>query len=480
MKRPTRALSLGGSIALVTSILTMTLTVACPWLSGPPGPKAPTGGRPECPGDGARLPVYKDTIQPPVVDHFLGTLPLSEPITDIPEFHDCQRFVVAGASDTSYDSLYAIFASYRLNSLMTDLDSFPRTIRSGREFHIVSKGTSRVSVPVATVWTDGAYGPLGIKRGYNCVFLYRDATPSGWGAKMVPLAIPDTNCLGEFDPNASGLVLEVKSQQTSTAYSFQDYPAVARWDWDSVGSVQYLGIKCGAAWCEVGPPGFHPSAPYGGPLGTFHPVSTILLSGQQQQRVTNIKGWYDAQVLDNVVNGTQVPGHVHGVIIPSPWSEFLPSDLPPFSASVLPAGYKVFKDTWVHMANVYLDGDYKWNLSQGVNQIWVCLEVGATGGCGVPLNQPPLWPPWHRALNSCDKDDDINTVVWWAKIVRADGKPMFRCVKRRGHGQKLVAWNTTAAAADVFAAIPGTARWRWILDDAGEWSKCETGCCTGH
>ena len=48
-----------------------------------------------------------------------GELPLSGPITNIPEFHDCQRFL--SRDGASFDSLFAIFASFKMDETIGSL-----------------------------------------------------------------------------------------------------------------------------------------------------------------------------------------------------------------------------------------------------------------------------------------------------------------------------------------------------------------------
>ena len=60
-----------------------------------------------CPGDPVEMAIV-DGRTGAVLRTMTG-LPPSEPITNIPEFHDCQRLMVGG----EYDSLYAIFAAFQ-------------------------------------------------------------------------------------------------------------------------------------------------------------------------------------------------------------------------------------------------------------------------------------------------------------------------------------------------------------------------------
>jgi hypothetical protein len=36
----------------------------------------------------------------------------------------------------------------------------------------------------------------------------------------------------------------------------KDIPPVARWDYDTANHQQYIGLRCGGEWCEVGHSGF--------------------------------------------------------------------------------------------------------------------------------------------------------------------------------------------------------------------------------
>jgi len=90
-------------------------------------------GRVECPRQWGRIPLFfehvdyehlKDSLKRYQIEqgaHGLefhptnGELSPAGPITNIPEFHDCQRFV--SNPGASFDSLFAIFASFRLDSV---------------------------------------------------------------------------------------------------------------------------------------------------------------------------------------------------------------------------------------------------------------------------------------------------------------------------------------------------------------------------
>lgn len=441
------------------------LIAGVPKLATKTGVSLQENGRPECPrGDSLAIKVVDEKGN---FVRWISSVSASGPITGIPEFHDCQRFVVGRRmwpafwkQEPVYDSLYAIFAAFRL-------DTVPDT----------SQAT--LSIPVATIYSyGGTYASLGIRPGFNCLFLTPPKTSTqNWTAQMVSVA--DSNCLNlaTLKPHGTPTTLEARRTHVpaGTPFTINDYPAVARWDWGKWKTFgrQHIGIRCGHAWCEVGAPGFTPSDVYAGPAVTFQPVAPFTVPSALQPRVTAIKGWYDAQMLDIVVSGQQIPSKLYGVMIPSPWLDVLPR------TNVAP-GLRVF-DNWVQVADVWIQGgDYKGNLKAGMNEIWLCHErPRTTNRCGVPLAQPPLWPPWNRALAACDPDPDEGG-RWWAKIVPPAGTetPRYRCVKRRSHLKHLLDYE--AANPGVIIQIPGAARWRWLLDDAGEWARCGSGCCTGQ
>jgi hypothetical protein len=400
----------------------------------------------------------------------VNSIPLSDPITDVPEFHDCQRFIptpstLGGSrSPIPYDSLYAIFAAFRLDTLGAFAGEF---------------------VPVATVYSyGGRYDPLGIRPGFNCLVLSR--TPANWKATMVPQAdSSDPRCNAVHINLASGTPLEVKQLpppvlDSGLVFDSTNYPPVARWDWD--GTHQYIGIACGRSWCEIGPPGFTPSPIYQGPAIKFDPVPQLSASSTQRRQATRIKGWYDDQQLDSAgASGRHFVTRIHGWVFPNP----------AFEDGLLdsPASVKTLRGVWVHVATAYLDADYKGNLKRGINKISMCHELaGARGQCrmtatlfgtgssAIPLNQTPV-PPFTRPLPRCDPDPTDHLRRWF-KIEPEGGQARYVCVTRKDHYAALEQYRQQHNNVRVW--IPAAARWRWLIDDPAVWLKCETGCCTGQ
>jgi hypothetical protein len=85
------------------------------------------GDRVECPRHWATVPLFFTSRPTGKAEHIVpgpsglefrppnGQFGPAGPITNIPEFHDCQRFVAR--EGPAFDSLFAIFASFRLDSV---------------------------------------------------------------------------------------------------------------------------------------------------------------------------------------------------------------------------------------------------------------------------------------------------------------------------------------------------------------------------
>ncbi len=377
--------------------------------------------RPECPVDTAAWVMKGDQRIT------LTQIPIAGPISNIPEFHDCQRFV----KDTLYDSLYAIYASFRLASLDLRLDSLADTT-----IHPEFIG-KQVAVPVATVFSyGGTYVPLRIEPGFNCLYLW--LVGKAWHAKMVPMGPSEPRCGDPIvDPEgAPGKELLVLPPGGGPSLSV---PAISRWDWDSVNAKQYVGIKCGNAWCEIGDSDLVSTPPYSGTL-VFDPVPVGTASPTAVLAVARIKGWNDVQRLAVKDGDHVVPSMIWGTIVPHPLLDKLDD----------PAKFK----SWVHVADEVVEGPAasypKLNLTAGVNKVYLCHNIPSA--CGITS------PPACAA-------DPTDGIQWWARITSGIGASVDRCVVRRTHTDPGV------------PPIPGAARWRWQAKDETNWIRCPTGCC---
>lgn len=399
-------------------------------------PGRPLAWRFQCPEEGVMIWGI-DTIGgiQTVADSVL-TIPLSQPITNIPEYHDCQRFI---DSSGHYGSVYAIFAAFLLD-----------TVSGGQ------------STPVATIYTpDGTYSPLGIMPGFSCLLLAKSGDT--WTATMVAQGQNHSDCT---QPVGQSTTLYVRQQQinSTTAFESSAFPPAARWDWDSVNLHQYIGIRCGAAWCEVGPQGFVSSGGYRDTLLQFDPIPNLPIPPQATERVQRIKGWYDEQRLAQA--GGAGPSTVHAFLIPHPALDMI--NWPPST----PLPYYV--DRWVHVAYAILDKDYhKWNLKKGVNKISFCYGTSADTSCKAMAG--PQDEGSSVQLNLCPPDPTSTARRWWAKTESHDGIT-YTCVKRIDHLSQLQSLNVLKPGLQY--RIPGTARWKFVPLDESTWMSCPTGCCT--
>jgi len=388
-------------------------------------------------------------------------IPLSEPVTNIPEYHDCQRFLTG---TDSFGATYAVFVAFRLNGVLPGLP--------GANAH----------VPVATIYTpDGVYDYLGIKPGFNCLFLMNGG--GHWAATIVARGQGSANkdCaaagINPTGPNSKSL--RVIPNDYGGGFAPEDFPPAARWDWDSLHKKQYVGVRCGRAWCEVGDSDLVPSPGYGG--GLQFPTLQNMTKPRWATRVQTIKGWYDWQELSVLQGGTTVPSHIRGFLIPAPaldsinWLAW--HEKPDLSL-------KYYRGRWVHVAYAVLDGNYpKWNFKLGVNKISLCY--GTTTDCPIPHPPPPLEASFATPLSSCPPDPTHDTLRWWARTesdVNADGsrkpstKVTYACIKRMDHHSDLQGWE--ASNPNVSYSIPGAARWSYHPNDEQTWTSCPTGCCT--
>jgi hypothetical protein len=149
------------------------------------------------------------------------------------EVHDCQRLITGGTLGP------------RVGLLVS---------RSRVELNDFTAGV----VVAEIINHDGpAYAELGIQQGLNCLWLQGDAvnnpTGMGWIAAIVQPS-RSGNCVADapFQP-APGQQLQLHRLQHGGPL----YPSTGRWMWD--GGRQFIGIRCGDGWCEMGRPGFTPT-----------------------------------------------------------------------------------------------------------------------------------------------------------------------------------------------------------------------------
>lgn len=381
---------------------------------------------------------------------------------NIPEFHDCQRFVVKGKlNKLVFDSLYAIFAPDSIHNSWARLTTNPAL---GQLFAIVYTFGGNSGLSLGDPHHGGKYDKLGIAPGFNCLYLYRykrDTKSEELRGRMIQYdtvsACAEAINLAHPDTTRPHTDLPVHRIKPAYKLGAVDVPAVARWDWSPTDSTQYVGVSCGPAWCEVGGQG-SPSYAY---------ASTL---SHDKRRIAEIKGWYDEQFLDSGPADHPVPSH---------WGTIFPvSDLWSKDTSA-------FHDTWVPVAYVTVSADYNWALrfkhtvgagppkqtgvSGGVktNIIEYCNGVLVTTpgapGCYFDPSTGPT--PTFAACPG----PPTSTPPWWRRTLEPGTGNVIqtRCLKRWDH----------QAMGVTQINIPGTVRWRWAYGDMLSWGRCGGGCC---
>jgi hypothetical protein len=442
-------------------------------------------------------------------------------ISEIPEFNDCQPFVDGNPENgaTYEDGLFAIFASAFLDSLEWDIeltarpganDSFGSGRESARTAAVFSFGrsaqlpsggeligvSSTRAAAAATIYNESGkeYKPLGIKPGFNCLVL---RVQGQFRARMV--SVPSAKACKrtiEFAEMPKGVELAVKQ----TVPAGNEVPPVARWDWDPSNRIQYIGIRCGRAWCEIGRKRRFTFTPWKfgqWNIWTYFWVKEFKPSWHFQSSDPNLasrlapKGWYDEQALAiQRADGELVPDRAIGTIIPAAdlgawaggeWTEErwrairgswkLAAYLALHGSGAsndYPTAFQIYREK-LRMRGTAIPFETLSNPNQPfaldsvtITNLEYCLgtrqecevpEVAAGGPSDPPHEDPAEGQPntWYDPNNS-----------WWARFVPPGGDAKYTWVTRRRH---------------LGVEIPATARWRWVLDDETIWTFCPEGCC---
>jgi hypothetical protein len=416
---------------------------------------------PECPNHSSYPLAFADGTY--------DTLPLAGPITAIPEFHDCQRLLEQDGA--SYGPLAGIWVAQDLAERGGKLGTITVNTPSGGG-GMVSPGmpfdsspsltppaaagelpTSARSFALVYSW-DGRYDPLGIKSSWNCLYVYA-AGGGALKASMVSVKKPE-QCQ-EPVPIAALAELESGSSPVATPLDVtafrdpeldpDDYPSVGRWDWDPSRNQQYIGLRCGDAWCEV-------TAQAQGSERQSSPAYDASDMNPAGPPVFSVKGWYDEQRLAVTrFWGRAKPTSVMGTVVPD---QHL-GDLTEGS----------FTDTWQPVGQVGLSD----NLDRYAKDYGFIKAAMPKGASSAPLAKVAIchgdgcFPDDGYSAPSCGWKDAPEK--WWSRVTSPGEKPHYRCIKRVDH----------SSTADKFP-IPATARWWWVARDEKTWFRCGTACCT--
>lgn len=433
--------SLGAAALLLVSVL-----IACS--SGRPISDISVlaaGDRPECPHDWgeyfsgkahsgaqadpvrgvAAAPRLGRTFPPPVgrpVSEFL----ISGAITNIPEFHDCQRLIGMRGATRQFAELAAVFASDSADS-----------VAAGQEAFVA-----------AEVLSEGIFPSLGLQAGFHCLIINAKRTEAVM--LFIGMSVGPTTCrnlnLNNFPAGTVAHQLTLLLDPPEKVV-----PPVARFMWDHTSNQQLIGVKClPNRWCIVGPKGF-----------------VAPLVGAAALPVMRVPGWSDDQYIADYPTAGITPGNAFGRVFPV-------ANLGSFTDSIQ------FSGDWKLVAHVELPAGFPPTYTSklgftatpiattslaGLNQVFFChgtvvtctVNTGAlgaaNGGCTVASWAGP---------------------TMWAKVVSAIGKTLYHCVAYRKHTV------TSPPGGAVAFDIPGVVRWRWRADDETLWVRCPVGCCEVH
>jgi hypothetical protein len=339
----------------------------------------------------------------------------------IHEFHDCQRLIERGA----YRSVVGIYAHRNLTTYPS-----PQDYVGGRLAAII--------VNFETKGRRATYAPLGLLPGASCLVLRWNPEAKAdvaWQAALVHTSsptLPGGECRDSTNwshvPALQPTPLQVRLQPNAAGPDTLKFaPPVARWDWDSIKGVNYIGVRCGETnWCEVGPRNFTPRA------------SLVMKNGKNM-----FKGYYDEQyladaqgALTDVFGRVSPPDSAVHVKRDNMWHKVATIDLTSRPGS---AAFQYYSD--------------RLKLTPGGN-----APVGkARNGGSMTMMSPPL-----PASGATQKDRDWH--------VRVNGAP----IKTATPGEKMRHRAHPSEGESRFKNV----RWRWDAQDERVWGYCpEVGCC---
>ncbi len=349
-----------------------------------------------------------------------ATLAMPGTLTQIPEFHDCQRLLSANGSE------YGPEAGVYADSAVADLLDTAKLLENGSD--------SLKAVGVATIVSDGEYNKLWIERGINCLYLYtKNQKP-----RAFMMSVPDGQDCAKRVAVQTANPLFVDEEPETTPFTKADFSPAARWDWDNRANnkFQFIGLPCGIAYCLYG----HPGA-----ISSFR--HDRLGMSPKARRVWRMRPWYDEQILGVIPTGgtNLVPSGVFGTVFPHPdlndRNDLTYENADP--AYLLAAEIKLQATIPQYQSKFGLEAT-----TDSTNKVYLCK--GPSQRC----------IPQSETVPTCPAG---TTDFWYAKIVSASGSlTKYRCVVRHLHPN---------------FPIPGNARWWWDPRDEGIWVRCPQGCC---
>ncbi|MBI2796051.1 MAG: hypothetical protein HYX65_05015 [Gemmatimonadetes bacterium] len=489
---------------------------------GTPGTTGLTAGRPECPHSLSERYAAPDSFAAGLDAD--GNLAVPGLASNIPEFHDCQRFRVRDAKTNAmaYDSLYAVFVRFDLKQKYREWGargdtvsiklsassasappasspaSAPAASPATNPAGAVRAGTPSgpgVSVPDAAFAGSGASTPAESPAASSAAASASPSAPPTLPNVAGGLIVAAVLAEGDYKPlgfvRGMNCVVLLRRGTEYGAYSIGvGYKDASCFDLAGakIRSVQALSVTVlrkaqtgiddndypyAARWDwdrnndehYVGVPcpgGWCEITRTRDYLSSVNYTSSpVDLGGAAEKRVWRGKGWYDQQHLANFAGGKPVPT--------GPFATTFPA------RKLADRDIKDYHD-WKHVATVVMSEtsyDYRTKyqykasdlppmLEKGVNVIQLCTDSLPDAATGASH---------RRSDDNCHVETERVArgwltkcrSAWYARVIH-DGKVRrVFCVKYRGfkHGFD----------------IPGVVRWRWRADDETIWIRCPVGCC---
>lgn len=495
--------------------------------------------RVECPRHWARLPLYFDKRPHERIPRYVvsgsrglelhppnGVLPASGPITNIPEFHDCQRFV--SRDGAKFDSLFAIFASFKLDSLTRALGWEQVVWSSSNPAVATVDATGRITGIAAGTATITATSIVDMSRTGNVAVIVTAPNPNtpssvsvpsnsnlalsvGQAVQAVPqIGKPTDNTLAaatiySYGPGYSELDI---GPNFNCLYLYFDNTATLRAKMVHVDQLAEYPTACLDAVDPKTAPGQSLSITKSPPLPPEDippvarwdrdPISHRYYVGIQcgdswceigregmatsksylaelaptsDDQVVRVKGWYDEQELawHPSEDGPPVPSGILGTVIPAANLGSLVGK--PAFESFVTVAYVALDVTSASPAAVTF---YKTKLNLNPASV---LSATAPAWDPTRLNKLELCFGTQEACNvtwtterenvRCAATNVLGYPVhrWWVRITAAgESVAKYRCATRRDH-------------TNYASMVAATARWRWIIGDDTIWAACTKGCC---
>ena len=321
----------------------------------------------------------------------------------IPEFQDVQRFIqrdtVQGPVMTTRSSYGPIVQTVASPTMATYTHTSQFT-----ELYLLAA--------VAYVWDQPEamklpYTRLRLLKGLNCVFL-KHSSAAGWGARTVH--VDGAHCPTSQADIAAAPPIPVTTDDSAEAPG--TIPAVARFV-QSGDTATFLGVRCGALWCNIGA-----SSP------REIPPPSHLLASPPSTAQARVKGWFDEQQLG-------VPSSDGLGITPAAFATVIPvAGLKAITAGQFQASYQPVAKVFVS------DTMSKYQSRMGFSKGWNTIAISGS----------------EASPN------------WTAEVTDARGRKRYLYVHRFPHTIGSIPGTARWA-------------WTWRDKDEWVWVACLVGCC---